>query len=545
MTYLSEVLVTLTKFTARIRSPKLLAVLLLFPGVCEAGVQAASTGVRISGRINPSESSTPGSPVPGIPRIPPAARGNEVRLRGVTGGDSRIDKGAVIAPDGSFVIVEVPRGAYQLSVLPSVSIPPVTIVVGDEDILDLELGAPLSRVSGTVAVEGNGPLPRLQLEFTNASDPTRKTLIQTGPVFTTDLPVGRYRVAVKNLPTGISVASISAGSADLSKETFNVGVSQVLPIALALRTAGPSPWVRLSGKVTGAIAGTKTIVISGPASAEALTTTVAPNGAFDFPRVLPGEYKVRILPPAISISNALVVGNRNMTNVEIAAPGTRDIVGEFVKIPPGEFMMGCSPGDPQCRAFEFPVHRVGITKPFEIGKYEVTQAQWEALMGNNPSQFKGRDHPVENINDWVVRDFITKLNALGDGYRYRLPTEAEWEYAARAGGTGINPGATDAIAWFQDNSGDTTHPVGQKRPNAWGLYDVLGNVWELVQDWYSPSYYDKSPALDPQGPTEGTQHSLRGGSWDLEAGSIRVSYRGNPSDDDYTYGFRLVREIVR
>jgi formylglycine-generating enzyme required for sulfatase activity len=352
-------------------------------------------------------------------------------------------------------------------------------------------------------------------------------------------------VAVKNLPTGISVASIRAGSADLSKETFNVGVSQVLPIGLALRIDGTSPWVRLSGKVTGTIAGVKTISISGPASAEALTTTVATNGAFDFPRVLPGEYKVHILPTTISISEALVVGNRNMTNVEIAAPGTRDIVGEFVKIPPGEFMMGCSPGDPQCTAFEFPVHRVGITRPFEIGRYEVTQAQWEALMGNNPSQFKGRDHPVEKLNDWDVRDFITKLNALRDGYRYRLPTEAEWEYAARAGSTGINPGATDAIAWFQDTSGDTTHPVGQKQPNAWGLYDVLGNVWELVQDWYSPTYYDKSPALDPQGPTEGTRHSLRGGSWDLEAGNIRVSYRGNPIDDDYRYGFRLVREIVR
>ncbi len=294
------------------------------------------------------------------------------------------------------------------------------------------------RVSGTISVEGAGPLPRFQLEFTNASDSARKTLIQAGPAFTTDLPIGRYRVAARNLAGSFSVGSAVAGSADLSKETFDLGTSQTSPIAIALRASGARPWVRLSGRITGNAPGTgpRTIAISSPVSAGVLTSPVASDGAFNFPMVLPGQYEARILPSTIVFSRTLVVGNTDMTGIEILAPDTRDLAGEFVKIPPGVFIMGCSPGD-QCTAGELPAHRVGITKPFEIGKYEVTQAQWEAVMGNNPSQFKGRDRPVENINDWQdTQEFISKLNALRNGYRYRLPTEAEWEYAARAGSTG-------------------------------------------------------------------------------------------------------------
>jgi formylglycine-generating enzyme required for sulfatase activity len=182
---------------------------------------------------------------------------------------------------------------------------------------------------------------------------------------------------------------------------------------------------------------------------------------------------------------------------------TKNAVGmEFVKIAPGEFMMGCSTGDSECQADEKPEHRVQITKAFEIGKYEVTQAQWQAVMGSNPSTIKGDDHPVETISKEEAQDFLAKLTARNDGYRYRLPTEAEWEYAARAGGPAA-PASLDDVAWYAANSDDQTHPVGQKKPNAWGLYDTLGNVREWVSDQYAMNFYSQSPLADPTGPQAG------------------------------------------
>ena len=181
---------------------------------------------------------------------------------------------------------------------------------------------------------------------------------------------------------------------------------------------------------------------------------------------------------------------------------TKNAVGmEFAKIVPGEFIMGCSAGDNDCDADEKPAHRVQITKAFEIGKYEVTQAQWQAVMGSNPSTVKGDDHPVETISKEEAQDFLAKLTARHDGYRYRLPTEAEWEYAARAG---ASPHVSlDEVAWYAADSDDQTHPVGQKKPNAWGLYDMLGNVREWVSDQYAMNFYSNSPLADPTGPQPG------------------------------------------
>jgi len=174
---------------------------------------------------------------------------------------------------------------------------------------------------------------------------------------------------------------------------------------------------------------------------------------------------------------------------------------EFVKVAPGEFMMGCSTGDNACDADEKPLHRVQITKAFEIGKYEVTQAQWQAVMGSNPSTIKGDDRPVETISREEAQDFLAKLSARNDGYLYRLPTEAEWEYAARAGAP--PPVSLDDVAWYAANSDDQTHPVGRKKPNAWGLFDMLGNVREWVSDQYAMNFYSSSPLADPTGPQSG------------------------------------------
>ena len=217
---------------------------------------------------------------------------------------------------------------------------------------------------------------------------------------------------------------------------------------------------------------------------------------------------------------------------------------EFIAIPAGEFLMGCSPGDNECDGDERPPHRVRISKPFEMGKYEVTQAQWEAVMGSNPSRFKGPDRPVEQVSWEDAQQFITRLNARNDGYRYRLPTEAEWEYAARAGSTGKYYDDLNQIAWYRDNSGGQTQPVGRKQPNAWGLHDMLGNVWEWCSDWYGEGYYASSPQADPRGPDSGEFRSLRGGSWDNNPRSLRVSNRGgnSPGDRYNLVGFRLLRE---
>ncbi len=165
--------------------------------------------------------------------------------------------------------------------------------------------------------------------------------------------------------------------------------------------------------------------------------------------------------------------------------------------------MGCSTSDNDCTDDEKPAHRVQITKAFEIGKYEVTQSQWRSVMGSNPSTIKGDDHPVETVSRDDARDFLARLTARNDGYRYRLPTEAEWEYAARAGTTTAQPAPLDEIAWYDADSEDESHPVGRKKPNAWGLYDMFGNVREWVEDLFARDFYANSPLADPTGPQTG------------------------------------------
>ena len=237
---------------------------------------------------------------------------------------------------------------------------------------------------------------------------------------------------------------------------------------------------------------------------------------------------------------------------------------EFVAIAPGEFVMGCAsdnlPSLPDgtwspCPNAAKPAHHVRITRPFEIGKYEVTQAQWEDVEGTNPSHFQGPDLPVEQITWDEVHEFLARLNARNDGYRYRLPAEAEWEYCARAGSTGQFGGSPlQDTAWYGADRGQApvtetsggTHPVGTKAPNTWGLFDLFGNVAEWVEDWYSDTYYRSSPVNDPTGPSEGKYHVARGGSWFSNASYVRVwnRYQTVPVLKRRDVGFRCVRESV-
>jgi formylglycine-generating enzyme required for sulfatase activity len=230
---------------------------------------------------------------------------------------------------------------------------------------------------------------------------------------------------------------------------------------------------------------------------------------------------------------------------------------EMVLIPPGTFQMGCS-ASTACNPEENPVHSVTLTNAFYMGRYEVTQSQWTARMGSNPSWFHSAsaqvpadqvpNRPVEKVSWNTIQGF---LSATG----MRLPTEAEWEYAYRAGTTTAfhsmpgYPNGTNhdsqlgTAAWFSSNAASQTRPVGQKAGNGFGLHDMSGNVFEWANDWYSAGYYASSPSVDPPGPSSGPGRVLRGGGWDINTDFCRSSWRFSiaPSSDGYNVGFRVAR----
>jgi formylglycine-generating enzyme required for sulfatase activity len=211
----------------------------------------------------------------------------------------------------------------------------------------------------------------------------------------------------------------------------------------------------------------------------------------------------------------------------------------YVWIPPGTFTMGCSPGDSECYSLEKPAHRTAITKGFWIGQTEVTQAAYGYVTRRNPSRFKGASLPVEDIS-WD--DASTYCQAVG----MRLPTEAEWEYAARGGNPAARYGTLDVVAWYNGNSGGRTHEVGQKQPNGYGLFDMLGNVSEWVKDWFDREHAGSSRVSDPQGPSSGQGRTLRGSSWNLDSRDTRVSQRDElePANHDGGIGVRCAGDSV-
>jgi formylglycine-generating enzyme required for sulfatase activity len=226
---------------------------------------------------------------------------------------------------------------------------------------------------------------------------------------------------------------------------------------------------------------------------------------------------------------------------------------KFVRISAGTFTMGSDKKELERHGDEDPVRQVTISKDYYIGQYEVKQEQWVAMMGENPSIFtdkpEWRVHPVDNVSWNDCKIFIEKLNALEVG-TFRLPTEAEWEYACRAGTTtrfywGEDPDNRDLHdnAWGFSRAEGRSHPVGLKMPNPWGLYDMSGNVWEWCSDWRKA--YSAADTLNPTGPPEGTRKIYRGGSWFNEPAALRSANRhGHPPETRGTNsGLRLVLEM--
>ena len=263
-------------------------------------------------------------------------------------------------------------------------------------------------------------------------------------------------------------------------------------------------------------------------------------------------------PVSIFLSSLFILGMIQLgcqTYAQSPKTITNSIGMKLVLIPKGTFMMG-SPIEEEGAENDEEQHQVTIGKDYYLGVTEVTQGQYEKVMGTNPSYFQKRVirksdssmYPVEQVSWEDAVEFCKKLSDLPEekkaGRVYRLPTEAEWEYACRAGSKaaysfGANSKTLGDYAWFGENSGGQTHPVGEKKANAWGLYDMHGNVWEWCSDWYG--VYPKGSVSDPSGPSEGSDRVDRGGSWINGAANCRSARRSgyDPSDRSFNYGFRV------
>ena len=268
----------------------------------------------------------------------------------------------------------------------------------------------------------------------------------------------------------------------------------------------------------------------------------------------PSNIQITLFKEAVAIQQSTVsqptvaqepLAQTPVTNVDnISIPVKNGISIDMVRVEAGTFTMGATPEMENPFDWEKPTHQVTLTNDYYIGKYEVTQALWQAVMGYNPSSFKGGNLPVEQVSWDDCQEFISKLNSI-TGKTFRLPTEAEWEYAARGGkkSRGYQYSGSNNIsdvAWYDNNSGSKPHTVGTKQPNELGIYDMSGNVWEWCQDRYGK--YSSSSQIDPTRDNSGSGRMRRGGSWSFLARFCRSSYRGHnaPNYRDYILGFRLV-----
>ena len=336
--------------------------------------------------------------------------------------------------------------------------------------------------------------------------------------------------------------------------------ASTLPTASAVSVNAGAPSGGTALTITGTqLSGTSSVLVGGVAAT--ITAVTSTTVAIVTPPNVAGSKDVKITTPSgvvtISAGFVYVTVPAWSTLLQAEAPASvvtnlplrLEIKGtglawrvshnastiEMVVVPPGTFIMGASPGDGEAISNEFPAHQVTLTNPFYMGRTEVTQAVWLAEMGSNPSYFTGNlQRPVEKVSWNTIQPFLTQ-NGL------RLPTEAEWEYACRAGTTSSRYGVLTDIAWYTSNSGSATHAVATKLPNALGLYDTLGNVWEWNSDW--DGSYSAAAVTNPTGPASGSSRLLRGGAWDVGSNFCRASlrYYGLPSYADDSVGLRVAR----
>ena len=286
--------------------------------------------------------------------------------------------------------------------------------------------------------------------------------------------------------------------------------------------------------------GAEGIVVSlDGAAGKAVTAELLSQPVRDFKQVSfsrNGEEKLEKKKAIVAAPADDAVAHKTGDVKVLTLPG--GVTMEMIWCEPGSFMMG-SPLTEVGRFEDELIHPVTLTKGFWLGKYEVTQAQWESVMGENRSRFKGPDRPVDSVSWEDCQRFIRKVNAAL-GVAARLPTEAEWEYACRAGsGAAISGnGHLDDMAWYDRNSGSQTHDVGKNQANAWGFYDMHGNVLEWCSDWFAKT---EGLSIDPQGPPSGSFRVLRGGCWFFYERDCRSAYRlkREPSIRNCIYGFRL------
>lgn len=294
------------------------------------------------------------------------------------------------------------------------------------------------------------------------------------------------------------------------------------------------------------------VMFSCNVSSASMTIDGVANGTASGTRFLKtGSHSIRLTANGYEPLSQTITVSRSSTSFTFSmkqeenrlSPVLQNLVNNMVRVEGGTFTMGAtSEQGSDAESDEKPAHQVTLSL-FSIGKYEVTQEEWETVMGSNPSSFKGAKRPVEMVSWNDCQEFIRKLNQM-TGKRFRLPTEAEWEYAARGGNrsNGYKYAGSNSlgnVAWYTRNSGSETHPVGQKSPNELGLYDMSGNVYEWCQDWYGS--YSGGSQTNPTGASSGSIRVYRGGSWYGFAGGCRSSRRGSLTSwlSDRSLGLRL------
>jgi formylglycine-generating enzyme required for sulfatase activity len=320
------------------------------------------------------------------------------------------------------------------------------------------------------------------------------------------------------------------------------GATSVTVGGVAATILAKTPTVLTATAPASATLGAKNVVVTAPGG----TATAVGAFTYNSSSVPSWATVIEFAPNPAVVTNATMRAAITATGLAWRVRDTGTQI-EMLLVPPGTFTMGCTASNLwSCGSNENPTHSVTLTQAFYLGRYEVTQGQWVATMGSNPSYFQGysdsASRPVESVSWNTIQGYLSATCM-------RLPSEAEWEYACRAGTTtAFNNGSSDSatmgtIAWYDSNSGNETHVVGSKAANALGFYDMSGNVWEWVNDWYDGNYYSVSPSTNPLGPVSGTSRVLRGGSWDYNSYYPRSSCRifFTPTGTGGDFGCRVVR----